>query len=123
LHACCFFDESCSDLVADDCLAAGGITKAGITCETADCTYPCDKIKKFKAKCKNRKLKALVKSDPGDKLPKGFMLELTLDEADSKWATFNARGKAKTKWKGVQLGEHEVCIDQCPQMCAQTTCN
>jgi|GEM_PF-6640192 len=80
----------------------------------------CDKIKKLKAKCvgKHHKVKAKVKSS----LEEGTALTLTLDDEKSAKVNVNAKGKAKAKWRNEGLGEHEVCIDECPDICAKTIC-
>ena len=83
----------------------------------------CGKIKRLKANCKGKpakfKIKATIKSD----LPEGTELTLLLDGGDAKVVTIKSNGKAKTKWKKVAPGEHEVCIEQCPDICDDATCS
>ena len=83
----------------------------------------CGKIKRLKAKCKGKpgkfKIKAAVKSD----LPEGTELTLLLDGGDAKVVTIKGSGKAKTKWKKVDPGEHEVCVEQCPDICDDANCS
>ncbi len=77
----------------------------------------CEKVKKVKVKCRRGKLKASVVSD----LPRNTVLHLTRDGVDTREVTVNRRGKAKTKWK-KQSGPHEVCLDECPEVCGKADC-
>jgi len=76
----------------------------------------CDLIKKFKVKCRNNKLKAIVKSN----LPEGTQLTI-VDNVQKTVVTTNAKGKAKLKKKG-QTGMHLVSIKECPEFEQEVDC-
>ena len=107
--------------VSGDLDAAGGISVDAIA-KWIGCGVPrCEQIKRFKVKCKpgKFKVKGIVRSD----LAQGTVLRLILDDMDTRVVMINAKGKGKGKWKGVEQGEHEVCINECPDLCKSTTCN
>jgi len=70
---------------------------------------PCDLIKKFKVKCKNNKLKVIVKS----RCPEGSNLTF-IDNGEETEVVTNNKGKAKMK-KKRQTGMHTVSIKECPE--------
>jgi len=78
--------------------------------------FDCDLIKKFKLKCRNNKLKAIVKSS----LPEGVQMTI-IDNGDETVVTTNAKGKAKLKKKN-QTGIHDVSIKECPEIKGQVDC-
>ena len=74
------------------------------------------------AKCKGSKGKFNIKTTVKSKLEPGTMLTLVLDDTERKVVTIGRRGKAKAKWKKVDVGDHEVCVDECPGLCKSTHC-
>ncbi|RJP36386.1 MAG: hypothetical protein C4547_07495 [Phycisphaerales bacterium] len=80
----------------------------------------CDAINKLAAKCKRGQghVTAKVKST----LEQGTSLTLLLDNADARVVAVNAKGKAKATWTNVPPGRHEVCIQECPQLCDAAKC-
>jgi len=76
----------------------------------------CDLIKKLKVKCRNNKLKAIVKSS----LPEGTQMTI-IENGKETVVTTNAKGKAKMKKKG-QTGIHDVSIKECPEFEGQVDC-
>jgi|GEM_PF-2382822 len=76
----------------------------------------CDLIKKLKLKCRNNKLKAIVKSGLGG----GVSLTIVDNGKETKVVT-NNKGKAKLKKKG-QTGMHVVSIKECPEFEKEVDC-
>lgn len=78
--ACCFADGTCSDQMAGDCLASGGLAQGpGTDCKTADCPLP-------KVACC---------------LSEGTCEEVTADECDSREGAYE---------EGVTTCDEAVCI-------------
>ena len=77
---------------------------------------PCEKIKKLKLKCKNNKLKAIVKSS----MDEGIQMTID-DNGEQTVITTNKKGKAKMKKKG-QTGIHKVFIVECPDIKGEVDC-
>ena len=78
--ACCFADGACSDQMAGDCLAAGGLAQGpGTDCKTADCPLP-------KVACC---------------LSEGACEEMTANECDSREGAYE---------EGVTTCDEAVCI-------------
>ena len=76
----------------------------------------CEKIKKLKVKCRNNKLKGIVKSS----LVEGT--ELTIDDnGEQTVVSTNAKGKAKMK-KKHQTGGHTLFIVECPEFEGKVDC-
>ncbi len=84
--------------------------------------FECGEIKRLKAKCKGKpgkfKIKVIVKSN----LPQGTEMTLVLDGEDRKTVKTKGNGKAKAKWKKIEPGDHEVCIEECPEVCDDARC-
>lgn len=67
---------------------------------------PCTGEESLKPKCKSGKVTAqVVKGVPGQ------TVNFLLDGGQPKSATVNNKGKAKTSWNGVPVGQHEVQAD------------
>ncbi len=77
----------------------------------------CDQINKFKAKCKNGKLKGVVKSS----LAEGTVLTFGNNDTDIQKIELNRKGKGKATWTG-QTGQRTVCVGEC-QECKGASCN
>ncbi len=77
----------------------------------------CDDIRKLKASCKNSKLKAKLKT----RLAEGTVLQLSNNGGDVLPVSLNRKGKGKAKWTR-QEGSHEVCVIECPEVCAEADC-
>ncbi len=122
-QACCLFD-SCTDTTPAACAQAGGISIDGKTCADEPCEgLICGKLKKVKAKCKgNGSLKITVVANKGENLL-GTLLTLTLDGGSPVTVAFQKARKLKsTDYKGVEPGDHEVCVDGCEGLCRPVTC-
>ncbi len=80
----------------------------------------CDAISKLKAKCKRGQgaLTAKVKSG----LEEGTSLTLLLDGGNARVLEVSRKGKVKVTWTNVPDGQHEVCIEECPQLCETAKC-
>lgn len=78
----------------------------------------CDDIDKLSAKCKKGTAKATVKSA----LPEGTTLTLVLDGSTSQTVKTKSSGTAKGKFKNVAVGSHQICIEECPAICANVSC-
>ncbi len=78
----------------------------------------CENVRRLKVSCmKGDWLQADVKTD----LPEGSVFALTNNGAEAKPGTVNARGKATVHWPH-QSDWHEVCIEGCPETCAEVEC-
>ncbi|RJP32528.1 MAG: hypothetical protein C4547_13680 [Phycisphaerales bacterium] len=78
----------------------------------------CDAIRKLAAKCKRGAVKAKVKS----RLEQGTTLTLSLDGKARIPVVVNAKGKANARFTNVEPGGHQVCIDECPEVCVNVSC-
>ncbi|GIK15738.1 MAG: hypothetical protein BroJett003_07020 [Planctomycetota bacterium] len=79
---------------------------------------PCEDVKKFKANCSGRKIKAKVvakRLDPGT---------LVTIDSDGEWHAIEIGedGKGSTSFKPRRAGEHEVFIADCPDRSVTVTC-
>lgn len=82
------------------------------------CEPPCENIEALEVRCTARgKLKAKIFTD----LPRGVHVALTNNGANPRQAVINKRGKGKAKWR-KQSGQHEVCVDGCPDICESAQC-
>jgi hypothetical protein len=98
------FEEVC------DAFAAHGIS----------CPGTCDEISRLRVSCRagTSTIHATVVTDS----PQGSRIFLTLDgEADT--ATVSRFGRASTRWRDVAKGEHEVCVEDCAELCRTVTCD
>jgi len=84
------------------------------------CDASCGAIQRIRATCRRGtgEIRAAVVAD----VTLGTAMELTLDAADPRSATFNGFGRATATWEGVADGEHIVCIANCPASCRTVTC-
>lgn len=73
---------------------------------------PCDGDETLTASCAGKgcgdRVKAVLK-----KAAPGVTVTFTLDGAQARPATVNARGKAKAKWCPVETGEHSIRVVEC----------
>jgi len=80
--------------------------------------YACSRVRSIKAKCgAGGRLRAKIRT----RMVQGTVLHLTNNGEDTLAVFLSARGKAKASWAD-QSGPREVCIDECPEWCAQANC-
>ncbi len=82
----------------------------------------CESINRLKARCKPARRDFTLKARIKSALPKGTVVTLLLDGQRALDVTVNNRGKAKARWKNVAEGNHEVCIEQCKDICRKANC-
>ena len=70
----------------------------------------CEKIKKFKNRCKHGKLKATVKSS----MPEGVRVNIRNNDEVS-FLVINQRGKGKVTFPNQGNEPHKVSIEVCPE--------
>jgi len=76
----------------------------------------CPAIRRFKAICRNGRIKAKIKSS----LPEGTELTITND-GDHRTMHINPRGKGKVKYRN-QTGEHTILLLNCPHISEIVSC-
>ncbi len=56
-------------------------------------------------------------------LPEGTLLQVTLDGNVTREARVGSRGRAEVVFENVAPGVHEVCVDECPEVCQSVECS
>ncbi len=77
----------------------------------------CDRIRKLKARCRNGRIKAKVKSS----LDEGTELTVTNDGVH-RTMRIKPNGRGKVKYK-KQTGDHTILLLNCPRVSQQVTCD
>ena len=83
----------------------------------------CDRVDRFKARCKARRstVKATLRSTRNGQ--ESGSLTVALDGRDPKTVQFKrCSNKIKVKRPNAAPGSHEVCIVECPKVCARVEC-
>jgi len=130
------FDSPCVDAGSDtarnlgldvyttrtDQVGDAGIVDMGLHYPRLVGGVACDRIRRVKAACKDRRDRLTVRAKLVSGLEEGAEVTLSLDDIRRQRAAVDARGRAKVAFRPAAPGGHEVCVAECPGWCAPAVC-
>ena len=93
---------------------------AGFAAHNIGCPGACDDIDRLRVICRDGgfQVRAIVTSSA---LP-DTEYTLSLDGENDSTVKIRGRGWGTTRWTDVTAGEHQVCVEGCPELCETVTC-
>jgi len=82
----------------------------------------CEQIKRLTLRCSRPNEVNRLRADVRSSLRMGAIVAFRLDGEELVKTAVDGNGRSRAVWRNVSDGEHEVCVDDCPGLCAMATC-